>query len=136
MSLDHDKFIKIMMLTTSPADGEALVAIRKANAMLAAIKKNWEEILKSKGFDRPTEPPNWEEGFRKQYTNRYTRRYAYDMHDDDIEKARLMLAACMQHVKGSARSFIESLNTAFEEHGSLTEKQFAALKKFYKNIRT
>jgi hypothetical protein len=43
--MNREKFIKLMMLTTSDQDGEALTALRKANAMLAAENKNWEEFL-------------------------------------------------------------------------------------------
>jgi hypothetical protein len=40
-----DKFIKLMMMTTSTNDAEALVALRKANAMMAGARMNWSEFL-------------------------------------------------------------------------------------------
>ena len=38
-------FVKLMMLTTSPHDAEALVALRKANRILSEAKVNWAELL-------------------------------------------------------------------------------------------
>lgn len=47
MPLDRDRLIKIMGLTTSDQDGEALSALRKANEMLAAEKVTWAEVLQA-----------------------------------------------------------------------------------------
>lgn len=42
---DFERFKKVMMLTTSPVDAEALAALRKANEVLAANGKTWCEVL-------------------------------------------------------------------------------------------
>ena len=43
--LDLKRFLKIMGMTTSAADGEALNAMRLANQMLADAKMSWEDLL-------------------------------------------------------------------------------------------
>src|SRR5258708_29459164 len=65
-------FIKLMMLTTSSNDNEALIALRKANKILFDAKVNWEELLcaiqqsnefrvpPSKRQHRPRPEPEWE----------------------------------------------------------------------------
>lgn len=49
MSLDRDKLIKILMLSTSDSDGEALACLRKATAMMKAAKISWQELLEGGG---------------------------------------------------------------------------------------
>jgi len=43
--LDKTRLVKLVMMTTSNHDGEALNAIRMANSLLAANKLNWSDIL-------------------------------------------------------------------------------------------
>ena len=43
--LKFETFVKLMMMTTSDNDAEALVAMRKANGLLKAEGKNWEELI-------------------------------------------------------------------------------------------
>ena len=45
---DYAMFLKLMNLTTSSYDGEALNAIRMANAVLARTNQTWEDLLKNK----------------------------------------------------------------------------------------
>lgn len=45
---DLDRLIKLMLMTTSPNDGEALVAMRKANSWLRSANADWEMILRGK----------------------------------------------------------------------------------------
>jgi hypothetical protein len=45
---DLAKFIKLMKMTTASVDGEALNAIRMANAMLKRNNHDWEVLLKGK----------------------------------------------------------------------------------------
>jgi hypothetical protein len=54
-----------------------------------------------------------------------------DSQDTDIEK---MLEACLVGVDSDARDFIESLNDWYEKKGFLSDKQLAALTKFYENL--
>lgn len=45
MPLDRDKLAKMLAMTTSDKDGEALSAIRMVNAMLTKEKVTWGEVL-------------------------------------------------------------------------------------------
>jgi len=46
--LDLDKLIKLMKMTTSSMDGEALTAIRMANSWLTRNNYDWEAVLRGK----------------------------------------------------------------------------------------
>lgn len=59
------KFFKLMNLTQSDNDNEALVALRKANAMLRHSKLTWKDIL---------DEAEKYEGLRVQY-NELVRKY-------------------------------------------------------------
>lgn len=65
MDLDKDRLVKLLNLTASMHDGEALAAIRKSNELLQQHKSSWSEVM---GLDapaveaeveqpRPTPPP-------------------------------------------------------------------------------
>lgn len=43
--MTRERFIKLMMLTTSPNDNEALSAIRMINTHLKAEGKDWDDIF-------------------------------------------------------------------------------------------
>lgn len=58
--MDLSKIIKLLALTQSSNDNEALSAIRKANALLKENNKTWESLFKSNQVD-----PAWEDLFRQ-----------------------------------------------------------------------
>lgn len=45
-----------------------------------------------------------------------------------------MFEVCLEKTKGGGKDFIELLHEFHEKNGFLTEKQEAALRKFYDNI--
>ncbi len=60
MELDKDRLAKLLNLTDSEHDGEALAAIRKANDLLRLSKTSWSAALglaPSQGTTTPAEPP-------------------------------------------------------------------------------
>jgi hypothetical protein len=116
---DFELFIKLMMLAQSPNDTEALSALRKANAKLASINRNWEELLRGKVAvsDFPDAPPMGGE-LRASRGVQHTDPFISTMLDD-----------LMRDVKGGFRDFIESINTWWEQKGFLTEKQYIAVRK-------
>jgi hypothetical protein len=98
-----------MMMTTSDKDGEALTAVRKANAMLMAVNMNWEEFLNNVVVSRSRErEPNIEEMF------------------DVVLKSKMT---------PSFYSFILSINKFYLAHKFLTPKQLNALKEAYSRRR-
>lgn len=54
-----EKFTKVLGLTTSPADGEALNAIRIANKMLREANLSWTQIITTPPTLRPGERVVW-----------------------------------------------------------------------------
>lgn len=46
--LKLDTFIKVLLMTTSDTDGEALAAIRRANSMLRNAHIDWDKLLRGK----------------------------------------------------------------------------------------
>jgi hypothetical protein len=55
VELDKDRLAKLLSMTSSDQDGEALTAIRKANELLRLNNKSWSDVL---GSDAPAvEPP-------------------------------------------------------------------------------
>lgn len=55
MDLDKDRLAKLLSMTASDHDAEALAAIRKANDLLRVHRKSWHDAL---GLSRPPiEPP-------------------------------------------------------------------------------
>lgn len=110
--MNREKFIKLMMLTASDQDGEALTALRKANAMLAAENKNWEEFISEKP-DAPNTP--------RSSGVRYIDPKVIDPLFDKLLRT-------VPHMSGF-RDFVESVHEFWRDERFLTEKQFRALKK-------
>lgn len=139
------KFVKLMMLTMSENDGEALVALRKANAMLAAADVNWEEFLTLVGTEnqKPQQPqqqsatpqrssssskPPWEDDDdfadvgRDAKTGRYT-------DADTINKLFERAFAKTRRSSSGFREFLDSVHEFWERAGFLTEKQYHAVRR-------
>lgn len=112
------KILRCLMLTQSQNDHEALVAIRKANQILACLNLNWEQYLGvAKKLDEDEEPQR-------------------PMYEADAASIKMMFKEVKRHLKKhnpEPLSFIESLEKSFERYGRLTERQTEALMKFYGN---
>lgn len=122
---DFEIFIKLMMMAQSSNDAEALTALRKANAKLASINRNWEELLRGKVAmsDFPNAPPMGGD-LRTSGGVKHTDPFISTMLDD-----------LMREVKGGFRDFIESINEWWEQKGFLTEKQYNTIKKSWDQRR-
>jgi hypothetical protein len=144
--LDKQKLVKVLNLTRSSSDGEALSAIRKANSMLDKEGCLWDKVLSQSefGFNRSaSEPKNktsWEDELadlirRAEQAKKKAEqpKYSYNVYSStDIEK---MLKVCLRDVDGAPRAFIQSLKEHWEEFGTLTGRQADALNKFYVNCQ-
>ena len=53
---DRERFVKLLGLTESSNDGEALAALRKCNAMLRQQHLTWEDIVAGRCADRTLKP--------------------------------------------------------------------------------
>ncbi len=104
---DLDKLTKLLALTASDIDGEALAAIRAANRLLSRNKIRWEAVL------APKETPH--------------KQQPWERHDQEIET--LFDDAFAKGVTGSFGDFLKSLYSQWETKRSLSPKQMAALRK-------
>ena len=114
-----ERFVKVMMLTSSPVEGEALAATRMANNLLAEVDLNWDEFLNNL-TQTPSKPKP------RKNSVKHT----------DAEEINKMFEAVVAGLDPdtSFSGFIESLHSWWEKHGFLTEKQYTALKNSYDGV--
>jgi hypothetical protein len=122
--MDLQMFIKLMGMTTSSHDNEALTALRKANAMLVANNLTWQEFL---DFYFKKEDRSWQvpPSQRRQQKPAEPDKKRYD----DAEEIELMFDMAFAGAKGSFVQFLESLRDWFEQKQFLTKGQYEALKR-------
>jgi len=125
-----NQFKKLMMMTTSDNDPEALIAIRKANTILKNNKVNWDELCKQVNFNSlSVKSPH---GFRDSYQS-YSPDYQSEPNTssgrttspDILEPLQFAMDRC----EGSFYDFLESLKYQFQNKGWLSEAQVAAIMK-------
>lgn len=143
---DVEKFIKLMMMTTSSHDNEALVALRMANAMLAEMDANWEEFIKgvvpnsawaqqhqSQNYHaqgprpRPQASASSGDELDVPYTMTKAGKKIYKVHPK-LDEAFAFLDG---QIKGGFRDFFTSVYDFYEDKGFITEKQYAVIKRSY-----
>lgn len=116
---EFDRFRKLMALTTSDHDPEALAALRQANKVLSTNKITWDDVFKKlvsvEGEEAPDEPSAARSG-------------------DGIEEAFVVVRKSLR--PGSFADFIDSLEEQWHEKGYLTPNQREALFKAAKNAST
>src|ERR1035437_5238070 len=124
-------FTKIMMLTTSSNDSEALAALRKANNILREPKVSWEELLNA------TAPKPADQSFRTPPSQR--KRPAADWNDvnsnkgirytDEDEINPMFEKAFANNNSAGFGEFLSSIHIWWTNRGWLSEKQYDALKR-------
>lgn len=126
MSTDFDvpKFLKLMMMTTSSFDEEALVAMRKANAMLAAKNMNWQEFLAALSND----------SFQGQQVQTDPNKKAKVYDPDLVEPMFEVLTKNRSRISRGGKAFIDDVYSFWCETGFLTIKQFEAIKANYERF--
>jgi hypothetical protein len=119
---DFEKFIKLMMMTTSDQDHEALVALRKANAIIAGMNNNWEEVLRGKVKVTGTA--------QQQHNANY-------VHHTNATEIDAMFETLLRTVprQSSFRDFVEDVHGYWENRGYLTDAQYKALKRAMERTR-
>jgi len=113
---DYRMFLKLMNLTTSQFDGEALSAIRMANSVLASQNQTWEDLLSGKivmiSPPADTKP-------KPSSSIRYTDAIEIDGYFDALSQRNL----------GTFKEWVDSVHQWWEEKGFLTEAQYKTLKR-------
>lgn len=118
---DFNLLKKLMSMTTSDADAEALMAIRQANKLLAAEKLTWDLVF-SRTVTVVAEVEAASDGLDLDYSKPPARI------DPDAERIDEAFAAIDDAgTRGPFGDFIESLREQWNKRRSLSDKQRAAL---------
>jgi hypothetical protein len=139
MVLDRKRLIQFMGMTFSSGDGEALTALRKANALLIAQGLSWAEVLEVKPPPMGMPSQSWRTppSKRGSYGSKpHRRRAAPDTSrntGDDIAEMLAELAARKHDMH--TMMFIASINDHWERNSYLTDPQYGALKNVYNGGR-
>lgn len=141
MALDRKRLIQFMGMTFSNGDGEALTALRKANALLHAEGMSWADVLEVKPppVGMPTGRPKYD--FRTPPSRRGSGSYGAKVHrkKPDPERGRnegsdiqdmLSELAARKHDMHTMM-FIASINDHWERMSYLTDPQYGALKNVF-----
>ncbi len=115
-------FTKLMMLTTSTNDHEALSALRKANEMLSQSGNNWEEFIEGKvdvELNSGQSVPPVHGGL---------------VHDDPAVINPMFDSVLGSLRSGSFKTFVTSLHEQWEDRQFLSAKQFAALQTAFRKV--
>lgn len=111
---EFNQFKKVMTLTTSPVDAEALAALRRANAILTARGYTWEQVLNRViKVEVPIE--------------------AADADGDDLAQ---LFESAMKNARGSFRDTVESIHEKWENTGFLTPRQREVIEAAAQKIET
>lgn len=138
MALDRKRLIQFMGMTFSNGDGEALTALRKANALLIAEGMSWADILEVKPpplgmptgrkYDFRTPPSKRGSYGSKPHRRRQEPERGRNM-GADIQEMLSELAARKHDMH--TMMFIASINDHWERLSYLTDPQYGALKNVY-----
>jgi len=131
-------FAKLMEMTTSSNDSEALVAVRKANAMLGRIGRSWTELLEGKVTMMPGSPfEAIPDPFAKEQPKR-PKSASGPRHDSttdpDIDSMFDALLVGPRRITTSFRAFVEDVHDWWQNKGFLSHGQFSAIKKAYDRL--
>lgn len=115
---DYVMFLKLMNLTTSSFDNEALSAIRMANAVLARTNQTWDDLLHNKivmiAPPQESRPKSGQSNVIKHA---------------DASEIDAYFDALSQRNLGTFQEWIDSVHDWWESKGYLTERQYETLKK-------
>jgi hypothetical protein len=132
------QFQKLMMMTTSDNDPEALVAIRKANTILKNNKINWDEVCKQVNFNilSVKNPYGFKDSYQSSKPDYQSRPNTHYQSKPNTSSGRTTspdilepLQFAMDRCEGSFYDFLESLKFQFQNKGWLSEAQVAAIMK-------
>lgn len=133
--LDRERLIKIMGLTTSNSDGEALSALRKANEILAGEKLTWAEVLKGGGPQVTVTVTRHAPAGGDVQTEEWV-----PPHLKDKVTIDLMFRSIYAQPRTGSEGFwqwLDDIHNRFGKYGQLTQGQYGALRKCYaRTLRT
>jgi len=141
--VDRVKLTKIMRMTESSSDGEALAAVRLANRMLAEIGITWADVLAVGPSDRSHLVPPSRRGSRfnsKPSGSAYGRRAQQGGgQGDNGRNTGDEIDEWLTALRGAPGSldfkmFIGSVTDFWEKRGYLTDAQYAAVRRGWERL--
>ena len=125
MHVDTTKLVKLLKLTGSNVDPEALSAARKANALLAKGGLTWDALMldptrcRAKGSRAQQAPPPSQEPELWEFVEEW---------DDysSIEKSDLV-EFCVSHCSPDFQNLYDGIYVNWNKHGRLTPKQIKCI---------
>jgi hypothetical protein len=134
---DFKRFKKLMMMTMSGADQEALTAIRHANAMLVAEKSDWDRVLDMKvtlevedgsAYAAPTGAT------ARRFDRGGSRPIPSEERAAQIDAA--FAAIWASEPTGSYRRFVADVQKQWREKGRLTDNQVSVILDGARKVRS
>jgi hypothetical protein len=129
--MNVEMLTKLMMMTTSSHDGEALNAIRMANQMLSKHKLSWQDVTKTiRVPPKPKEEPTISERAAR------AARAGRETHKSRVSatEIRRMFAYLRKNLeKGPYRDFIAGIHEDWRKFHKLTDGQLKGLEKVYRH---
>ena len=129
--MDRTRLLKLLAMTTSDNDGEALNAMRKANAYIDSWKMTWEDVLTQHKVMNIT-------------LHQAQPAYQGDERDWDPPHLRdkVVIDTMFRAIYAQPRSdneefwtFMDSVHQYWKDKGRLTPKQFQAIRNCYQRVR-
>lgn len=131
--MDKAKLAKLLAMTTSTHDGEAINAMRLANEMILKAGLTWENVLTTVGHP----------GFTVTVTrHKAPEQRPYEEwvapHLRDKASIDLMFRTIYAQPRTDNEEFwqfMDSIHERWTRHGNLTQKQYSALVRCYQKVR-
>jgi len=134
------KLVRIMRMTESSSDGEALNALRLANRMLKAEGKTWEDIIGARvGAANPLSPDYRQPPSQRRTgdTSRWGKPQSQErptenkakVYDENI--ASMLNALSERRHDVSTLMFLASIREFYEKNDFLTQAQYDAIKRMH-----
>lgn len=134
--MDKVKLTKLLGMTRSSSDGEALNAMRMANALIEAAGSTWEEVLKDADPARVVTVTVTRHGFQQDLKPDETW-IAPHLKDKVIIDLmfRAVYATDVSAWPNDFRKFMTSIHERWHKYGNLTQGQYNALKNCYNRVK-
>jgi hypothetical protein len=129
MTFPGARLVKLMMMTTSDNDAEALAAMRKANVLLDAVGLNWDELLAEPPEPEPRRCEHKAQPGRRRGeppTSAHVR--ASDGYMRDEVDAMFATVYAAAYLSDASQAFVNGLHDYWTERGFLTERQYEVLR--------
>lgn len=128
--MDKERLIKLLMMTTSDNDGEALNAMRMANKMVKSSGLGWEDLLNTARHMSISISHHAAPATRYKAEENWSPPHLRDQPVIDM-MFRTILAH--PHADGY-REFLESVHQWWLDRKSLTQSQYNAIRRAYNSV--